>query len=126
MNTLQAILFSISLVESNHQPEVFNQTEQAAGYFQIRPIYAADVNRIAKLKHLDFTFNWPMDCKNYEKSCKAVEIYTSYWCRHLGLTFNKENISRIHNGGPRNWKTKDAKRYSLKVVEVLKKRFGAV
>lgn len=108
------LLNAIAVVESGGDPNALNEKEQAAGLYQIRPIYLADVNRI---------LNYPRyrlaDRFDPEKSREIVGIYL----RHYGKDKTLEDMAAIHCSGPKGHikrkTSKQIQEYVQKVRRVL-------
>jgi len=110
---IDGLLRAIATVESGNNPNAFNASENAAGLYQIRPIYLKDVNRI--VGHDEFTL---ADRYEPERAEQMVRIYFG----HYGKGKSLEQLARIHNGGPRGDKKESTKSYWLKVQEVLNEK----
>lgn len=108
--TFDKLLDAIAWVESKGNIVAFNAEEDAAGLFQIRPIYLRDVNRI--LGYDKYTLE---DRYNPEKSREMVKVYLNHYAARKTL----KAIARIHNGGPRG----DEKQCTLKYWEKVKEYF---
>jgi len=105
------LLEAIAAVESSNNPNAYNKAEQAAGLYQIRPIYLEDVNRILGCDKYSLT-----DRFDPEKSREIVTVYLNYYGRDKDV----ESLSRIHNGGPKGYKKESTKPYWQKVKEKLR------
>ena len=102
MHTFDDLLDAIAQVESSGNSRVFNVLENAAGLYQIRPIYLADVNRL--IGYRKYTLLDRFD------PVKARQIVTIY-LRHYGKGKSLEAMARIHNGGPAGWRKACTKKY---------------
>lgn len=91
------IYSAIAEVESNNNDSVYNVKEDAAGRYQIRPIYLRDVNRISNSNYM------LEDRFDQVKALEMVRIYTSHYAsiyrKRTGKPVTDEVIARIHNGG---------------------------
>jgi len=104
------LLDAIAQKESGGDPNAYNESEDAAGLYQIRPIYLTDVNRILGYPKYKLS-----DRYNPEKSRDMVAVYLMYYGRRKGL----EAMARIHNGGPRGDKKECTESYWLDVKNIL-------
>jgi len=107
---LDELLNAIAVIESSNNPTAYNKAEDAAGLYQIRPIYLADVNRILGCDRYSLA-----DRFDPEKSSEIVTVYLN----HYGRDKNVETLARIHNGGPKGHKKESTKPYWQKVKEKL-------
>lgn len=107
------LLAAIAQKESGGDPNACNYEEEAAGLYQIRPIYLSDVNRI--LDYPKYNLN---DRYDPEKSKEMVVIYLRHYGRRKGL----EAMARIHNGGPRGDKKESTESYWLDVKKILEQQ----
>lgn len=87
---LPKILQSIAQVESGCNDKAHNVKEDAAGRYQIRPIYLRDVNRILGHNHYK-----PDDRYN---AIKSTEIVLIYW-QHYAKLYTLDELAALHNGG---------------------------
>ena len=108
--TLSQLIDAIAIVESNNSPKAYNAQENAAGLYQIRPIYLRDVNRILGWQKYKLA-----DRFDFQLSRDMVFIYLRYYGEGKGI----EAMSRIHNGGPRGYKKKSTLSYWQKTKHVL-------
>jgi hypothetical protein len=99
--TYEAFLRALAQRESGGDPNAWNAKESAAGLYQIRPCYIADVNRI--LGREQFTLADRCDPK---KAALMVVIYLDYYAtpKRLGHEPTWADRARIHNGGPCGFK----------------------
>lgn len=105
--SLDDLIDSIALVESENNPNAINKSENAIGILQIRPIMVEDFNRI-------YGTNYPHSIAWNARWSKAIAkgIFKHY-------TKNLETISAKHctfiwNGGGSAYKRVDAPRNDLK------------
>lgn len=110
-HNLDDLLAAIATVESNNDPTAYNKKEDAAGLFQIRPIYLQDVNRILGYQSYKLS-----DRFDPQKSKEMVYVYLCHYGRNKSL----EQLARIQNGGPQGHKKESTLRYWQKVKERLK------
>jgi len=109
-HNLDDLLRAIATVESNNDPNAFNAKEDAAGLYQIRPIYLADVNRLLGYPRYKLADRYdPVLAK------EMVVIYL----RHYGKNKSIEAMARIHNGGPRGYKKTSTLRYWQKIKRTM-------
>ena len=104
------LLRAISQVESGGNAAAHNESEDAAGLYQIRPIYVADVNRI--LGREEYTL---ADRFNPERANEMVKIYLT----HYGKGLTVLDMARIHNGGPKGYKKACTLGYRDKIIKAL-------
>jgi len=110
--------------ESNHGQNTTSERakkENAVGWYQIRPIYVRDVNRILKLQGKKKRFKLE-DRKSKHKSEQMIKILTTFYIKHYKLPLTVENVARIHNGGAKGWKKKSTLKYWQAVRDYLLKR----
>lgn len=108
---LHPLFDAIAHVESGNDPNAYNEAERAAGLYQLRPIYVADVNRIVGEKRFTLDDRW-----NQAKSEAMMLIYWRHYCP--GASW--EVMARIHNGGPKGHKKPQTKQYWRKVQKHLR------
>ena len=119
MNLIVLVL-AIILIESGGDNSAFNESENAAGCLQIRPVCIDDINRIVGEEKYCLADRY---CR--AKSVEMFEIYTSHYYNHFKKQILKANISefeakaRIWNGGPRGWQKESTKKYWAKVKKQL-------
>jgi hypothetical protein len=88
------VLNAMCIVESNNDPDAYNEAEGAVGVLQIRQCYLDDVNEYADT-------SWTLqDCRNVTVSRWVVRTYA----KRYKLT-TPEAVARGHNSGP-NWRNK--------------------
>jgi len=104
------LLAAIATVESNNDPNAYNKKENAAGLYQIRPIYLKDVNRILGVQRYKL-----FDRFDPQKSREIAYVYLN----HYGKNKSLEQLARIHSGGPQGYKRKSTLAYWHKVKRVL-------
>ena len=104
---LELTFKAICVVESGNDPKAFNESEQARGIAQIRPIMVDEVNRI--LGRDEFTHD---DAWNPAKSAAMFAVY----CYHWRPSGTPEQWARIWNGGPAG----DSKESTIKYWEKVK------
>jgi soluble lytic murein transglycosylase-like protein len=109
-DSLVKLLKALAIVESGNNPLAYNKKENAAGLYQIRPIYLKDVNRFSKEQ-----FNLA-DRFDPVKSARIVTLYLQHYCPGGSL----EMMARVHNGGPAGHKKAGTLKYWLKVKVYLK------
>ena len=110
VNSLEGLLKAIAQVESNGDSSAYNHKENAAGPYQIRPVYLKDVNRIVGYEKYRLE-----DRFDALKAKEMVVTYLSHYGKHKSL----EALARIHNGGPRGDKKKSTLRYWQKVKKAM-------
>jgi len=86
------LLASIGMVESSHRENAYNRSTDAVGFYQIRPIYVQDVNRILGHEHYSLADRW-----DGQKSTEMVIIYF----RHYGRGMSYRELAALHYAGPR-------------------------
>lgn len=94
--TDEELIEAIMEVESNGNPNAYNETSGATGCMQIMPIMVNEVNRITKLTKTDKYF-YPKDRWDCEKSKEMFMIWKNYHHK----TSSPETIARHWWGGPR-------------------------
>ena len=122
--TWAELLDAIAYVESNHgknQTSELSKNEKTGGWYQIRPVYVRDVNRILKLKKSKLRFKLD-DRKDKRKSEKMIKILTTHYIKAYKLPLTAQNIARIHNGGAPGWKKKSTIGYWRKVGTYLTRK----
>ena len=113
----QEIVLGMIQVESNGNDEAYNESEDAVGCLQIRPIMVREVNRILKMKGEEYRFKMK-DRWDREKSLEMFWIWRDY--HHPDSDY--EIIARNWNGGPNGYKKKSTERYWEKVNRCLGER----
>jgi len=81
------LIYAVGMVEGKCDTLAYNEFEQAAGYFQIRPIRLEDYSRRTGIKYTT------EDMFDYEK---AEEVFL-YYAHQIG-PYNFEKIARNWNG----------------------------
>jgi len=105
---------AICYVESSNNPEAYNESEQAAGVAQIRPICLRDCNRIVGYPR------WTMGDRYCPvKAEQMFWVYTNHYIRHYRLEDTPENRARIWNGGPTGWKKQATIKYWVKIQNAM-------
>ena len=109
---LLLLILAIASVESEQDPNAYNQSEDAVGYLQIRPIYVRDVNRILGEDRYSLDDRWDKD-----KSVEMFIIYTDHYYNHykdridaVGMC-ELEARARMHNGGRNGWRRNSTNGY---------------
>lgn len=107
-------------VESNGNDQAMGDlklTNKAYGCLQIRKPYVTDINRVYGTKYN------PQDCLgNRELSIQMLNQYMSIYATKKRLGHyppTREEIARIHNGGPNGFKNKNTIGYWQKVQKYL-------
>jgi hypothetical protein len=113
----QEIVLGMIQVESNGNDDAYNESEDAVGCLQIRPIMVREVNRILKMKGEEYRFKMK-DRWDREKSLEMFWIWRDY--HHPDSDY--EIIARNWNGGPNGYKKKSTERYWEKVNRCLGER----
>lgn len=88
----------------------------SVGVLQIRPIMVREVNRILKIRKLDYKYKLK-DRYNREKSIEMFNIWREFY--HPDGNF--EVISRTWNGGPKGYLKKSTVGYWMEVQHELSK-----
>ena len=119
-------MLAIAVVESGNDPQAYNEKEDAAGLYQLRPIYVRDVNRIDRLNHPElkspqFTLE---DRFSITQSAYMVRVYLRHWGGRERLSPSSEadwitKLARIHNGGPHGHKKDSTVGYGARVLELV-------
>jgi len=89
-NPYKKLIYAVGIVEAKCDTLAYNEIEQAAGYFQIRPIRLVDYNKQTGSRYC------LKDRFNYEISEKIF----LYYARQIG-PYNLEKIARNWNGSGR-------------------------
>jgi len=110
----QEIVLGMIQVESNGNDEAYNESEDAVGCLQIRPIMVREVNRILKMKGEEYRFKMK-DRWDREKSLEMFWIWRDY--HHPDSDY--EIIARNWNGGPNGYRKKSTEKYWEKVNRCL-------
>jgi len=104
------IISALIYVESRGNDSAYNDSENAAGCLQIRPIMVREVNRILKKtgreERFDLDDRWDRD-----KSLNMFHIWREY--HHPNST--DEVIARNWNGGPNGFNKESTLKYWKKV-----------
>ncbi len=104
------IISALIYVESRGNDSAYNDSENAAGCLQIRPIMVREVNRILKKtgreERFDLDDRWDRD-----KSLNMFNIWREY--HHPNST--DEVIARNWNGGPNGFNKESTLKYWKKV-----------
>ena len=107
-----ALWAAVCQVETGGDASAYNESEQAAGIAQIRPICLRDCNRIAGYER------WTLaDRYDVAESRAMFELYTAHYTRRIGWT--AERAARCWNGGPTGWKKESTLGYWRKVQELM-------
>lgn len=104
-------------VESGMDPNAVNESENAVGIAQIRPIMVEEINRISKLQGRDVRFTLE-DRKDPRLSQIMFNIYSDYWSEQLA-DYSIEGRVRRWNGGPDGHNKGATREYWLKVQSAL-------
>jgi len=112
--SLRPLFTAIAQVESGGDPNAYNETERAAGLYQLRPIYVQDVNRIVGEARFSLADRWDQ--------AKAESMMRIYWQHYCGDGATWEQMARIHNGGPKGPEKRETEKYWQKVKKVLDSR----
>ncbi len=117
--TYDVFLKALAQKESSGDSTVWNAKENAAGLYQIRRCYVADVNRIVGYQRFTDADRW--DAK---KSALMVVIYLDYYCtpRRLGHKPTWYDRARIQNGGPDGWRRCSTIKYGKDVVRIMQEK----
>lgn len=83
--------------ESGNDPNAYRACEDAAGIFQIRPAYLADVNTALGREHYRLADRFDPD-----KSWEMYMLYMAIHVRNLPRQ-GPEQFARCHNGGPKGY-----------------------
>lgn len=108
---------AIAQVESGGDTNAVNESEQAVGIVQIRPIMVEDVNRILRLESRQGEFTLE-DRTDPAKSREMFTIYSMYWCGQRA-DWTAEGVARRWNGGPSGHTKDSTVSYWAKVRSVL-------
>ena len=107
---ISLLLLAIACVESDCNPQAYNEAEDAAGILQIRPIMVEDCNRIVGEER------WkPEDRYDIIQSYEMAIIYLNNYCFGMSL----EEMARCWNGGPSGYKKNATLAYWHKVEKEL-------
>ena len=111
----ERILCTLATVESGGDPSAYNPSEDAAGIFQIRPIYVRDVNRIVGRAEFTLEDRWDVG-----RSAAMVAVYFSHYVTpaRLGREPTVEDYAKIHNGGPNGFRKAATDAYAAKFMQV--------
>lgn len=109
------LLEALFFVESRNNDDAFNQSSNAAGCLQIRPIMVEEVNRILEKIGSDERYNLG-DRFSRKKSIEMFTIWRLY--HHRGHSY--EVISRNWNGGPNGYLMEETIGYWHNVKKHLK------
>jgi hypothetical protein len=117
--TYEVFLKALAQKESGGDPNAWNEKENAAGLYQIRPCYVADVNRIVGYQRFTDSDRW-----NPKQSALMVVIYLDHYATpkrldHKPTWYDK---ARIHNGGPDGWRRCSTIKYGKDVVRLMKEQ----
>ena len=93
--------------ESRNDPDAYNETEEAAGILQIRPIMIREVNRILTLQKSKIRFTLA-DRYDPKKSVQVWYIVQDYW----NPDYNPRIASRMWNGGTPRYKKQSEEYYN--------------
>ena len=104
------IISALIYVESRGNDSAYNDSENAAGCLQIRPIMVREVNRILKKTGREERFDLD-DRWDREKSLQMFNIWREY--HHPNST--DEVIARNWNGGPNGFNKESTLKYWKKV-----------
>ncbi len=106
----RAVLDSVRQVESGGHPNPERATGdsgRAIGPYQIWRAYWADA-----LEYDPSIGGTYQDCRN---AAYAERVILAYWHRYAPPAPTAEQLARIHNGGPKGWKSKATIKYWLRV-----------
>lgn len=112
---IDRVFHVLAQLESGGNPAAYNEREEAAGLYQIRPIYVADANRIIGQDEFSLDDRWSV-----ERSQAMIAVYWSHYAtsKRLGRNPTVEDLARIHNGGPNGWKKTTTDSYAAKFMEL--------
>lgn len=112
----EPFLRALAQKESSGNPNAHNEKENAAGLYQIRPCYLADINRILGYERF-------IDDDRYDpkKAALMVVIYLDHYAtaKRLGHRPTWADRARIHNGGPNGFKAPATVRYAQTVLKCM-------
>lgn len=106
----RSVLDSVRQVESGGHPNperAVGDSGKAIGPYQIWHAYWADA-----LEYDPSIGGTYADCRN---AAYAERVILAYWHRYAPPSPSAEQLARIHNGGPKGWKSKATIKYWLRV-----------
>lgn len=106
----RSVLDSVRQVESGGHPNpelAVGDSGKAIGPYQIWHAYWADA--VQYDPSIGGTY---ADCRN---AAYAERVILAYWHRYAPSSPSAEQLARIHNGGPKGWKSKATVKYWLRV-----------
>lgn len=106
----RSVLDSVRQVESGGHPNperAVGDSGKAIGPYQIWHAYWADA-----LEYDPSIGGTYADCRN---AAYAERVILAYWHRYAPPSPSAEQLARIHNGGPKGWKSKATLKYWLRV-----------
>jgi len=112
-----AFFAALAQVESGGDAAAYNAGEDAAGLYQIRPIYVRDVNRILGREAFSLDDRWDTG-----RAEEMVRIYLRHYAtrKRLGREPTAEDMARIHNGGPDGWRKRATETYGRRFMAALR------
>ncbi len=113
------LMTAMAIIESNNNPDAYNEAEDAVGILQIRPIWVQDVNRFSTVT---YTHDQMKDLAFARMACLE---YWRYYAKQInsieGREVTAQDLARIHNGGPEGYIKKSTEKYWKKVEVELNK-----
>ena len=100
--TMDDVIDALIQVESSGKPAAFNESENAIGVLQIRPIMVKDYNRIYGT-NFDHCVAWDVEASRMI----AIGIFRHYT---KNIQPNAKHLAFIWNGGGSAWQRVDAPR----------------
>ena len=117
---IETLVGALVYVESRGKSDAVGDThlgEPSIGVLQIRPIMVKEVNRILKLKGVDYRY----DLSDRKDSLKSVEMFL-IWKEFHHKDSDFEKIARNWNGGPVGYKNSRTHSYWVKVKQQIDER----
>lgn len=117
---IEPLVNALIYVESRGKSDAIGDThlgEPSIGVLQIRPIMVREVNRILKLKGVDYRYK----LSDRRDSIKSVEMFL-IWKEFHHKDSDFEKIARNWNGGPIGYKNSRTHSYWMKVKQQMDER----
>ncbi len=110
----QQFLAVLAEIESGNNPKAVGDNGKAIGLYQIHRAYWTDATQYGKV-----SWDYPQVAYDPAKSKQVVIWYLS---RYAPKAWTPEILARIHNGGPRGYKTKATDKYIEKFYKKIERK----
>ena len=124
--TLKLVMQLLPLLmeaESNFDPNVVNEKEDAVGILQITPIMVEDVNRIRAGQQLEMSLHCPYSLNCRYSIHRSVNMYFDFYdkyTKHFTVKFTMRDLSAMWCAGPDGYKQLDNPKVKLHWEHILR------